>query len=32
MDCKPFKVGLKVRDRAIVDRWIAESEARTRDV
>nr|POE58679.1 phenylacetate 2-hydroxylase [Quercus suber] len=30
MDPKPFKVGLKVRDRALVDRWIAESEARTR--
>ena len=32
MDCKPFKVGLRVRDRAMVDKWIAESEERTRDV
>jgi len=29
LDPKPFKVGLKVRDRAIVDRWIKESEKRT---
>jgi hypothetical protein len=32
MDCKPFKVGLRVRDRAMVDKWIGESEERTRDV
>lgn len=32
MDCKPFKVGLRVRDRAMVDKWISESEERTRDV
>jgi phenylacetate 2-hydroxylase len=31
MDCKPFKVGLKVRDQAMVDKWINDSEERTRD-
>lgn len=30
MEPKPFKVGIKVRDQALVDRWIAESEDRTR--
>ena len=30
LDPKPFKVGLKVRDRAVVDRWIHESEERTK--
>ena len=32
MDPKPFKVGLKIRDRSLVDRWIAESEERTKDL
>lgn len=32
MDPKPFKVGLKVRDQALVDKWIAESEERTKDL
>jgi phenylacetate 2-hydroxylase len=31
MDCKPFKVGLKVRDQAMVDKWINDSEERTKD-
>ncbi|KAI7159753.1 Phenylacetate [Hortaea werneckii] len=30
LDPKPFKVGLKVRDRAMVERWIADSEERTK--
>ncbi|KXL44091.1 hypothetical protein M433DRAFT_58657 [Acidomyces richmondensis BFW] len=30
LDPKPFKVGLKVRDRAMLDKWIAESEERTK--
>ena len=30
LDPKPFKVGLRVRDPALVDRWIAESEERTK--
>ena len=29
LDPKPFKIGLKVRDPALVDRWISESEERT---
>lgn len=29
MDPKPFKIGLKLRDRALVDKWIRESEQRT---
>lgn len=29
---KEFKVGLKVRDRALLDRWIKESEERTKDL
>ncbi|GAM82515.1 hypothetical protein ANO11243_004970 [Dothideomycetidae sp. 11243] len=32
MDPKPFKVGIKVRDQALLDRWIAESEVRTKDL
>lgn len=32
MDPKPFKVGLKVRDREALDGWIEGSEERTRDV
>nr|POE47493.1 phenylacetate 2-hydroxylase [Quercus suber] len=32
LDPKPFKVGLKVRDRGLLERWIAESEARTKDL
>ncbi|KAF2862819.1 putative P450 monooxygenase [Piedraia hortae CBS 480.64] len=30
LDPKPFKVGLKLRDRATVEKWISESEQRTR--
>ena len=30
LDPKPFKVGLKARDRGLVDRWIHESEERTK--
>lgn len=30
MDPKPFKIGLKVRDQAVLDKWIAESEERTK--
>ncbi|KAK3725133.1 hypothetical protein LTR37_000644 [Vermiconidia calcicola] len=29
---KPFKVGLKIRDRALLKKWIAESEDRTKDL
>ncbi|KAK4993952.1 hypothetical protein LTR66_005825 [Elasticomyces elasticus] len=29
---KQFKVGLKVRDKAALERWIAESEGRTKDL
>ena len=29
---KPFKIGLKVRDPRALERWIAESEERTRDL
>ncbi|KAF2157417.1 putative P450 monooxygenase [Myriangium duriaei CBS 260.36] len=32
LDPKPFKVGIKVRDRALLDRWIKESEERTKDL
>ena len=32
MDPKPFKVRLRVRDRALVERWIEESEERTKEV
>lgn len=32
MDPKPFKVGLRVRNREVLDRWIAESEERTKDL
>lgn len=32
MDPKPFKVGLRVRDRGVLDGWIKGSEERTRDV
>ena len=31
MDPKPFKVRIRVRDRGLVEKWIAESEERTRD-
>ena len=29
---KAFKVGLKVRDRNLVEKWITESEERTKDL
>ena len=29
-DPKPFKVGLKVRNGEVVDKWIQESEERTK--
>lgn len=29
---KPFKVGFKARDPALLQRWIAESEQRTKDL
>ena len=29
---KPFKIGLKVRNRELVEKWIAESEERTKDL
>lgn len=32
LDPKPFKVGIRVRDQRAVDRWIAESEERTKDL
>lgn len=32
LDPKPFKVGIKVRDQALVDKWIRESEERTKDL
>ena len=32
LDPKPFKVGLRVRDRKALDGWIRESEERTRDL
>lgn len=32
LDPKPFKIGLKVRDRQMVDKWIADSEERTKDL
>ncbi|KAH7054639.1 cytochrome P450 phenylacetate 2-hydroxylase [Macrophomina phaseolina] len=32
MEPKRFKVGFKVRDRAALERWIAESEERTKDL
>lgn len=32
LDPKPFKVGLRVRDRGLVERWIRESEERTKDL
>jgi phenylacetate 2-hydroxylase len=32
MEPKYFKVGFKPRDRALLDRWLAESEERTRDL
>jgi phenylacetate 2-hydroxylase len=32
MDPKPFKIGLRVRDLSVVDKWIRESEERTRDL
>ena len=31
MDPKPFKVGLRVRDQAMVDKWIYDSEERTKE-
>jgi phenylacetate 2-hydroxylase len=31
MDPKPFKVGLRVRDQAMVDKWIHNSEERTKE-
>ena len=32
MDPKPFKVGLRIRDREAVERWMTESEERTTDL
>lgn len=32
LDPRPFKVGVRVRDQALVDRWILESEERTKDL
>jgi len=32
LDPKPFKVGLKVRDRGMVEKWIRDSEERTKDL
>ena len=32
LDPKPFKVGLRVRDRPLLDKWIRESEDRTVDL
>jgi phenylacetate 2-hydroxylase len=29
---KEFKIGLKVRDQALLDKWIADSEERTKDL
>lgn len=29
---KPFKVGFKVRDAKLLDKWISESEVRTKDL
>lgn len=29
---KPFKMGFKPRNRAVLEKWIAESEERTRDL
>ncbi|OQO12332.1 Phenylacetate 2-hydroxylase [Cryoendolithus antarcticus] len=31
-DPKPFAIGLKVRDQAMVDKWIADSEERTKEL
>ena len=32
LDPLPFKVGVKVRDQDKLERWIAESEDRTKDL
>ncbi|KAI5369608.1 Putative cytochrome P450 [Septoria linicola] len=32
MDPKPFKIGLRPRNRVMLDKWIAESEERTKDL
>ncbi|KAK3672591.1 hypothetical protein LTR78_007642 [Recurvomyces mirabilis] len=32
LDPKPFKIGLKVRDRGMAEKWIRESEERTKDL
>ncbi|KXS99648.1 hypothetical protein AC578_9912 [Pseudocercospora eumusae] len=32
LDPKPFKIGLRPRNRELLDKWIAESEARTADL
>lgn len=32
MDPKPFKIGMRVRNRKLVDKWIADAEERTKDL
>lgn len=32
MDTKPFKVGIRVRDQKLLDKWLAEAEQRTKDL
>lgn len=32
MDPKPFKIGLRPRNRQMLDKWIAESEERTKEL
>lgn len=32
LDPKPFKIGFRVRDREALERWIADSEERTKDL
>lgn len=32
MEPKPFKIGIRARNKAQLDRWIRESEDRTKDL
>lgn len=32
MDPKPFKIGIRIRDQKLVDKWIKESDERTKDL
>lgn len=32
LDPKPFKIGMRIRDKKLVEKWIAESEERTKDL